>query len=133
MVRFDHIRYLGLMAALALAGPAARAEGDPARGAEVIRDSERGNCTICHAIPGLGIPDEAQGDIGPPLAGIGAMRDIDELRAIVTDPRGFFPRTIMPAYGVTEGLVDVAELFRGRPILNPQEIADVAAYLESLR
>lgn len=107
--------------------------GEAARGAGLIRDSEKGNCTICHAIPGLGIPEEAQGNIGPPLAGVGAWRDRDWLIAFITDPRPARPDTVMPAFGTTEGLIDVAPAYAGRPILTGDEIGAIASYLETLR
>jgi sulfur-oxidizing protein SoxX len=106
---------------------------DAARGAQLMFATEKGNCTICHAIPGLGLPDAAQGDIGPSLAGVGARWSQADLVAIITDPRRFMPDTIMPAFGVTEGLTGVAVAYRGRPILTGDEIADIAAYLAGLQ
>jgi sulfur-oxidizing protein SoxX len=115
----------------ALATPAAAQ--DAARGAALIFNSDKGNCTICHAIPGLGLPEDAQGDIGPPLAGVGARWSQADLATIITDPRPFMPDTIMPAYGVTAGLRDVAVAYHGQPILTEAEIADIAAYLAGLQ
>lgn len=131
MVRHAYIGTLGLMAVLAFA-PHAQAQ-DAMRGAALAFDSEKGNCTICHVIPGLGLPDEAQGNIGPSLDGVGARHDRAGLVALIEDPRAFFPDTVMPAFGVTEGLIAVAEPWRGKPILTSDEIEDIAAYLEGLR
>jgi len=106
---------------------------DAQRGAALIFATEKGNCTICHVIPGLGLPEEAQGDIGPSLAGVGARWSQSDLAAILTDPRPFMPDTIMPAYGIVEGLTDVAAAWRGQPILTEAEVADIAAYLAGLQ
>jgi len=120
-------------ALLALAATSATAQGDAQRGAAIVFDSERGNCTICHVIAGLSLPEDAQGNIGPPLAGISAWRSAEELAAIITDPRALMPGTVMPAYGTTDGLNDVAPQWRGRPVLTGDDIADVVAYLMELR
>lgn len=103
------------------------------RGLELMRASDKGNCSICHVIPGIGLPDEAQGNIGPTLEGVGERLTLAELRARVVDARTVNPSTIMPPYGSIAGLIDVDRRFRGRPILTPGEIDDVAAYLSSLR
>ena len=42
-------------------------------------------------------------------------------------------RAWVPAYGRTDGLVQVAPALRGKPLLAPQQIDDVVAYLASLR
>lgn len=131
MVQHADIAALGLI--LALAGGAS-AQGAQARlGAALIFDSEKGNCTICHAIPGLGIPEDAQGNIGPSLDGVGSRHDRDWLIPFITDPRDTFPDTVMPAFGTTRGLIDVAPEYAGRPILTGDEIAAIAAYLETLQ
>jgi phosphoserine aminotransferase len=41
--------------------------------------------------------------------------------------------TIMPAYHRTEGLVRVAPAWRGKPVLSPEQIEDVVAYLTTLK
>ncbi|WP_195759794.1 sulfur oxidation c-type cytochrome SoxX [Paracoccus sp. S-4012] len=116
--------------ALSLAAPAWAQ--DPARGLALMRDSQKGNCSICHLVPGIGLPEDAQGNIGPSLAGVGARLSLAELHARITDARIGNPDTMMPPYGTTEGLVDVDPRYRGRPILTPGEIGDVAAYLSGL-
>lgn len=101
----------------------------PPDGLELMRDSEKGNCSICHQIPGIGLPVAAQGNIGPPLAGVGARLTQTEIRDHITDPRRANPQTVMPAYGTTLGLIDVDARFAGRPILTPAEIDAIAARL----
>ena len=41
--------------------------------------------------------------------------------------------TIMPPYYRVEGLTRVAANFRGKPVLTPEQIEDVVAYLMTLR
>ena len=39
----------------------------------------------------------------------------------------------MPSYSKTEGLARVAPAFRGKPVLTPEQIEDVVAFLATLR
>lgn len=105
--------------------------GDSERGRLIVLSPERGNCTICHLLPG-GDP-AASGTVGPPLAGTGARHDARWLRDRVADGRSINSDTIMPAYARTDGLNRVAGPFQGRPILTAQEIEDVVAFLLTLK
>ena len=135
MVRYHHLGNLWLtltaVGSLGFADPAAAQDAE--RGRELIRASEKGNCSICHLVPGIGLPDEAQGNIGPSLEGVGARLAPAELRAQIVDARTMNPETVMPPYGSIDGLVDVDKRYRGRPILTAGEIADIVAYLSSLK
>lgn len=124
MVQKHHLGTLGL---ILLALPATAA--DPARGLDVARASYKGNCSICHVIPGIGVPEEGQGKIRPSLAGVGGRLSAVELTARITDPRKLDPTTTMPAYDTTERLRNVAVRYAGKPILTPDEIA----YLQTLQ
>jgi sulfur-oxidizing protein SoxX len=105
--------------------------GDPRRGEAVVRDRETGNCLICHAIP---VADERfQGEIGPPLAGVGGRLSPAQIRLRVVDPTRLNPRAIMPAYHRVDGLVRVDARWAGRPVLDAQQIEDVVAYLSTLK
>ena len=106
---------------------------DAARGLELMRDSQKGNCSICHQIPGIGLPEEAQGNIGPSLAGVGMRYSADEIRERIVDARRMNPLTTMPPYGTIEGLHDVDPRYRGDTILTADEIADITAYLQDLK
>ncbi len=115
----------------AITAPLGGLVGDPARGAAVVRNRETANCLICHAIPD---PREAfMGEVGPPLAGVGARLDAGQIRLRLVDPTRINPGAIMPAYHRVDGLVNVDPRFRGRPVLGAQEIEDVVAYLLTLR
>lgn len=127
-------RRLGLAALLgllALAGGPAVAAGDAARGAAIAASRQQGLCVLCHALPGQ--PAPFQGDIGPPLAGVGARLSAEQLRQRLLAPEQFNPETVMPSYGRTDGLQRVAPALRGRPLLSPTQVDDVVAWLASLK
>lgn len=135
MVRYDYLRNVWLSALTlgALAALTTYTQADTTLGIELIRDSTKGNCSICHVIPGIGIPEDAQGNIGPSLEGVGTRLSLEELTERVVDMRHFNPETIMPPYGTTQGLTDVDHRYQGRPILTKDEIAAIVTYLSSLR
>ena len=130
---------LAMLGAFAAAPAAAQTDempplarpGDPAIGRQIALAPQRGNCTICHAIAGEG--ERFHGDLGPPLAGVGARLTPAQLRLRVADGRRLNPDSIMPAYYRTEGLNRVGRAFAGRPVLTAAEIEDVVAYLATLR
>ena len=105
--------------------------GDAARGRAIVTTRQRGLCLLCHSGP---FPEERfQGDLAPDLRGVGKRYTEDELRLRMVDPAKVNPKTIMPSYSKTEGLARVAPGFRGKPILTPEQIEDVVAYLATLR
>ena len=105
--------------------------GDGGRGLAIVLDREVGNCLICHAVPD---PSQAfQGELGPPLQGVGSRLSEGQLRLRIVDQTRLNPETIMPAYHRVEGLTNVAARYQGRPALSAQEVEDVVAYLASLR
>lgn len=124
--------WAGLGAAVAGTMPVScAAEGDPARGRAIVIDRQTGMCLLCHSGP---FPEERfQGDLAPDLAGVGARLGAEQLRLRLTDPQGLNPSTIMPSYSRIEGLWRVAPERRGRPLLTPQQIDDVVAFLGTLR
>jgi sulfur-oxidizing protein SoxX len=99
--------------------------GDPVSG-EALYKSREATCTLCHA-------SSLRGDIGPNLSGIGSRLSPDEIRVRIASARSLDPAGPMPSYGQTEGLINVAPAFDGRPILTPQQIEDLVAYLSTLR
>ena len=105
--------------------------GDPDRGRQVVFDRERGDCAICHELPGLDAT--RHGNVGPSLTDIGARLDARTIRRRIVDPRADNPGSVMPPYGRSTGLHRVAEGFRGRSILGRTDIDDATAYLMGLK
>ena len=104
--------------------------GVPARGRAAVLDRRRGNCLICHRVP---VPDEPfQGEIGPPLAGVGARLSEGQIRLRLIDQSCLNPETVMPPYYRVEDLNAVAPEYRGEPALDAQAIEDVVAWLATL-
>lgn len=137
------LRTATLAALLALAAGPTAATGDVARGAAIAASRQQGLCVLCHALPGQ--PAAFQGDIGPPLAGVGARLSVDELRQRLLAPERFNPETVMPSYGradrptdrptdrSTDPLLRVPAALRGQPLLSPAQVEDLVAWLASLR
>ena len=111
--------------------PEPLAAGDAARGKALVAARDPANCVLCHGVPDASIP--FAGDVGPPLAGIGARLSAAQLRLRVVDNGRVNPQTVMPSYYRVEGLARVASPFRGKPILTAREVEDVVAYLGTLR
>ena len=125
----------GLAALMALAAGPAAANGDVARGAAIAASRQQGLCVLCHALPGQAAA--FQGDIGPPLAGVGARLSAEVLRQRLLAPERFNPETVMPSYGRVDigngGLQRVPSALRGQALLSPGQVDDVVAWLASLR
>lgn len=119
-----------LVPAVSAMPPLTEQPGDPRRGRAVVLDRDRGHCLLCHRIDQL---DEGfQGTIGPPLSDVGRRLAPAELRARIVDPTRLNPATVMPAYHRVDGLRQVADEYRGRPILTAREVEDVVAFLATL-
>lgn len=115
----------------AIAAPLAGLAGDAARGRAIVASRQVGLCLLCHGAP---MPEERfQGDLAPNLAGVGARFSAGQLRLRLVAPQRLVPGTIMPAYHSTEGLQQVGTAWRGKPLLDAQQIEDVVAYLSSLK
>ena len=115
----------------AIAQPLAGAVGDAARGREIVASRQVGLCLLCHSGP---FPEERfQGSIGPDLRGTGARLTPGQIRLRIADPARLNPATVMPSYYKVEGLARVAPAYRGKPILNAQQIEDVVSYLATLK
>ncbi|MCB4823737.1 sulfur oxidation c-type cytochrome SoxX [Roseicella aerolata] len=104
--------------------------GDPQRGRAIALDRSKGNCVTCHEMP---LRADFQGNLGPPLAGVGGRYNAGELRLRLVDSKRINPESNMPAYYKVEGLRDVRREFAGKPILEAQEVEDVLAFLLTLK
>ena len=113
--------------AQALDGPV----GDAARGRALLATRAATQCLLCPAAP---IPEERfQGNLGPPLEGVGARLTVSALRLRVVDSRRLNPASIMPAYHRVDHLHQVGRAWQGKPLLTAGQIEDVVAYLASLQ
>jgi sulfur-oxidizing protein SoxX len=104
--------------------------GDAARGKQVVasRDS---NCLLCHSVPDAGT--RFMGNLGPPLNGVGTRLSEAQLRLRIVDSLRLNPETVMPSYYRMDGLNQVGEAWRGKPVLTAQQVEDTVAYLLTLR
>ena len=111
--------------------PLAGLRGDAARGRTIVGNPGEATCLLCHAVPDSGQP--VAGNVGPPLAGVGARLSEGQLRLRLVDSTRLNPQTAMPAYHRVEGLNRVGAAHAGRPVLSAQQVEDVVAYLRTLR
>lgn len=131
---------------VAIPKPLTLKAGDSERGLEATVNPGKGNCLACHNIAKvLAMAEENDpksiktygnnGEVGPPLNGVGARYSQAELRMIVVDPRKAFPDadTVMPAYHARAANKDVSRACRGRVMLSAQSVEDIVAFLEQLK
>ena len=114
----------------AIREPLAPVPGDAARGRDVVLGRDA-NCVLCHAMPGTG--GRSMGNLGPALSGVGARLNAGQLRLRIVDSVRLNRDTIMPSYYRIDGLNDVAEPWRGKPVLTAQQVEDAVSYLLTLR
>lgn len=133
-----------LLGAMALAGASPHAwatdDGNPAntvpasvdRGRQIATSRTHGLCVLCHALPGLAAHEV--GTLGPDLSGVATRHDAATLRRRLVEPDAFNPSTIMPSYGrVNHPGARVPTSRQGQALLDEQSLADVLAYLGSLK
>jgi cytochrome c2 len=97
---------------------AALTGGDPQAGMVAVENYGCGSCHLIPRIPG------ANGQVGPPLAGVGARRYLagqllntpDNMMRWIRHPREINDKTVMPDTGVTQ-----------------EDARNIAAFLVSLR
>ena len=109
--------------------PLTSTPGDAARGREIVTGRD-GNCLLCHALPETGL--RFMGNVAPPLAGVSSRLSAGQIRMRVVDPTRVNPDAVMPAYHRVNDLDQVAQPYRGKPVLGAQQVEDVVAYLSTL-
>jgi L-cysteine S-thiosulfotransferase len=93
--------------------------GDPKQGRALFLSRAKGPCTGCHLVPGDDV--WPAGSVGPDLSTYGSRNLPDAYVYMqIHDPRVIFPKTAMPPWGATGALT-------------PEEIAHLAAYLQTLK
>ena len=70
---------------------------------------------------------------GPSLGGVARTLSVAQLRLRVVDNARVNAQTVMPSYYRVEGLDRVAGAYRGKPILDPEQVEDIVAYLSTLK
>jgi sulfur-oxidizing protein SoxX len=105
--------------------------GNPERGRAIVLNRHVGLCLLCHTGPFA--QEKFQGTLAPDLTGVGSRASEGQLRLRIVDASRLNPQTIMPPYYRVTGLYRVAPAFRGKPLLNAEQIEDVVAYLATLR
>lgn len=73
------------------------------------------------------------GDLAPSLEGAAKRLSEGQLRLRIVDSTRVNPSTIMPAYYRKEDPPRVAPAYRGKPILDAQQVEDVVAFLMTLK
>ena len=112
----------------AVVAPLTAEPGDPGRG-RTLFEGRDANCYLCHSVPG----GRFMGNLAAPLGGVGARLNEGQLRLRIIDSARLNRDTIMPSYYRVDGLSQVAEAWRGKPILTAQQIEDTVTYLLTLR
>jgi len=105
--------------------------GDATRGAALVASRSQGLCVLCHPVPGVAAP--LQANLAPDLSGVGARLSAAQLRDRLTAPERFNPDTLMPSYRRSEGFVRVAANRQGQALFTEAQVDDVVAYLRTLR
>ena len=115
------------------------APGNADEGMKVMTTRGLGNCIACHEVTALN-DHPFHGEVGPPLDGVGDRWSEAELRGIVANAKMMFDETVMPAFYKSSGFVRPGNGFSGKaaegdlpPLLTPQQIEDVVAYLLTLK
>jgi L-cysteine S-thiosulfotransferase len=103
--------------------------GDATRGRALVLDRST-TCILCHSGP---FETPFQGDLAPPLAGVGNRWKPSQLRLRLVRPKYFNPDTVMPSYYQTGGFTRVGRNWEGKSILTADQIEDIVAYLITLK
>jgi sulfur-oxidizing protein SoxX len=106
--------------------------GDAAKGRQWAITGGQGNCVICHKLPIAEVAFRI-GNVGPDLTEVGGRLTPGEIRMRIVNPKLLNEETIMPAYYRVSGFTRVAPNFANKPMLTPEQVEDLVAYLSSLK
>jgi sulfur-oxidizing protein SoxX len=106
--------------------------GDAARGRAIVVQRQTGLCLLCHSGPFA--EERTPGTVAGSLAGAGSRWTAAQLRLRVADARRLDPDTPMPSFHRPDAAGErVGAAWRGRPILDAQQVEDVVAFLLTLK
>jgi cytochrome c oxidase subunit 2 len=114
------------------------AQGDPARGADLVHNKIGGGCIGCHAISGTNFVST----VGPNLTHVGSRNtiaaglfpnDAKHLALWIKNARRMKPGIVMPTIGADQVDPVLKKKPTGMAALTDAQIADVVAYLRSLK
>ncbi len=109
--------------------------GNADRGRAIVASRQTGLCLLCHSGP---FPEErTPGNLSTDLTGAGSRWTEAQLRLRVADARRLNPGSLMPSFHPNQLPDDTAahvgRSWRGRPVLDAQQVEDVVAYLKAQR
>ena len=114
--------------------------GDMAAGEKVMVNKKKGNCVACHVITKFKAKAAKNpkkysdmGLIAPPLDGAASRYTAGELRMLLVNAKAAFPDTIMPGFYRADKLTRVMGKFKGKTVINAQEVEDILAVLVTLK
>jgi L-cysteine S-thiosulfotransferase len=111
--------------------PLTATAGDAARGQALVADRQQGLCLLCHAGP---FPQpQLQGNLASDLRGAGSRWSEAQLWLRIADSKRLNPEGLMPSMHVEQTGARVGEAWRGKPVLDAQQVEDIVAYLKTLR
>jgi sulfur-oxidizing protein SoxX len=113
--------------------PLPAASGDAARGRAIVVNWQQGLCLLCHSGPFAELRE--QGNLASNLQGAGTRWTAAQLRLRVADARQMDPGGLMPSLHrlpPQDGAQRVAAAWRGKPVLDAQQVEDVVAFLQTL-
>lgn len=108
--------------------------GDAMRGRAVVASRQQGLCLLCHSAP---LPEvREQGNLASNLQGAGSRWTAAQLRLRVADARRLDPQGLMPSLHRVpddDPQQRVGAAWRGKPVLDAQQVEDVVAWLQTLK
>jgi L-cysteine S-thiosulfotransferase len=132
---------VSLLVAVALSGlvvvgdgapaPLTATPGDAARGRAIVADRGKGLCLLCHSGPFE--QPQLQGNLATNLAGAGSRWSAAQLRLRVADSRRLSPQSLMPPMLKGDAGERIGAAWRGKPVLDAQQVEDVVAFLLTLK